>query len=40
MALSFDALSTKQSEIGMKLIEDTKEKLDSLGLEITKLVVY
>jgi len=39
MALSFDALSTKQSEIGIKVIEDTKEKLDSLGLEITKLVV-
>ncbi len=39
MALSFDALSTKQSEIGAKVIEDTKEKLNSLGLEITKLVV-
>lgn len=39
MGLSFDSLSTKQSEIGLKVIEDTKEKLETLGLEITKLVV-
>lgn len=39
MGLSFDTLATKQSELGLKVIEDTKEKLDSLGLEITKLVV-
>lgn len=39
MGLSFDELATKQSELGAKVIEDTKEKLESLGLEITKLVV-
>lgn len=39
IGLSFDSISTKQDEIGAKVIEDTKEKLESLGIEITKLVV-
>ncbi len=37
--LSFDTISTKQDELGMKVIEDTKEKLETIGVEITKLVV-
>lgn len=39
LGLSFDSISTKQDEIGSRVIEGTKEKLESLGLEITKLVV-
>lgn len=39
LGLSFDSITTKQDEIGSKVIEETKEKLESLGLEITKLVV-
>ena len=37
--LSFDAISSKQDELGTHVIEDTKEKLETLGIEITKLVV-
>ncbi len=39
LGLSFDSIATKQDEIGSKVIADTKEKLESLGLVITKLVV-
>lgn len=37
--LSFDTISTKQDELGARVIEDTKEKLENIGIEITKLVV-
>lgn len=37
--LSFDTIATKLTEFGIKVIEDTKEKLETLGIEITKLVV-
>ncbi len=37
--LSFDTISSKQIELGSKVIEETKEKLASMGIEITKLVV-
>lgn len=39
LKLSFDAITTKQAEIGKELIKNTSEKLESLGIEITKLVV-
>lgn len=39
LGLSFDSISTKQTELGTKVIEETKEKLDSIGVELTKLVV-
>ena len=39
LKLSFDAITTKQAEIGKELIKNTTEKLESLGIEITKLVV-
>lgn len=37
--LSFDTIATKQASIGAKVVEETKEKLETLGIEITKLVV-
>lgn len=37
--LSFDTIATKLTEFGIKVVEDTKEKLETLGIEITKLVV-
>lgn len=37
--LSFDEISTKQSELGAKLIDDVSSKLESLGIVITKIVI-
>ena len=37
--LSFDEISTKQNEIGLKAIENVTEKLDNLGVALTKVVV-
>ena len=37
--LSFDEISTKQSELGAKLINDVTSKLESLGVSITKIVI-
>ncbi len=39
MGLSFDTLATRQNAIGTKVLDDVKIKLDSLGVEMTKLVV-
>lgn len=39
LGLSFDAITTKQDELGARVIEENKERLESLGIEITKLVV-
>lgn len=39
LGLSFDEITTKQVDLGAKVIESNKEKLDSLGVEITKLIV-
>lgn len=39
LGLSFDSITTKQDELGSRVIEDNKERLESLGIEITKLVV-
>ena len=37
--LSFDELSTKQDTLGENVIKEVTEKLESLGLEITKIVI-
>lgn len=39
LGLSFDSITTKQDELGSRVIEDNQERLESLGIEITKLVV-
>ena len=39
LKLSFDEITTKQADLGAKLIERATEKLESFGIEITKLVV-
>lgn len=37
--LSFDEITTKQADLGSKVIKSVSSKLDSLGVEVTKLVV-
>ncbi len=37
--LSFDEITTKQADLGTKVIKSVSSKLDSLGVEVTKLVV-
>lgn len=37
--VSFDEIAAKQDQLGEKVIASTTEKLDSLGVEITKLTV-
>jgi membrane protease subunit (stomatin/prohibitin family) len=39
LGLSFDEIATKQDVLGEKLIESISEKLDSLGIELTKVVI-
>lgn len=39
LGLSFDEISTKQSELGAKLTEEVSTKLESLGIAITKIVI-
>lgn len=38
--LSFDELSTKQNELGSTVIEDVSKKLETLGIDVTKIVIY
>lgn len=37
--LSFDELATKQDEFGAKLLKSVSEKLETLGIEITKAII-
>ena len=39
LGLSFDELATKQDDMGTKLMKSVSEKLESLGIEVTKIVV-
>ena len=39
MGLSFDEMATKQDEIGQGLLKKASEKIATLGIEITKVVV-
>ena len=37
--LSFDEITTKQADLGAKVIKNASAKLESLGIEVTKVVV-
>ncbi len=39
LKVSFDEITSKQADLGKELIKITSEKLESLGIEVTKLVV-
>lgn len=38
--LSFDELASKQSEFGLKLTSEITNKIESFGIEVTKIVIY